>query len=34
MDHHCFGNPEDSAVLKQLNDEVLALTTRFPLYEK
>ncbi|PKY91437.1 serine hydroxymethyltransferase [Aerococcus christensenii] len=27
-------NPEDSAVLKQLNDEVLALTTRFPLYEK
>ena len=27
-------NPEDSAILKQLNDEVLALTTRFPLYEK
>lgn len=27
-------NPEDSAILKQLNDDVLALTTRFPLYEK
>lgn len=27
-------NPKDSAILKQLNDEVLALTTRFPLYEK
>lgn len=27
-------NPEDSAILKQLNDEVLTLTTRFPLYEK
>ncbi len=27
-------NPKNSAILKQLNDEVLALTTRFPLYEK
>ena len=27
-------NPKDSAILKQLNDEVLALTTRFPLCEK
>ena len=27
-------NPKDSAILRQLNDEVLALTTRFPLYEK